>query len=220
MTNNIKNIEVFMKRFLCCLLFGILFIPISLLAQQQAQVFEGGRIIPIEGEPISEGILVVEEGKISAIGEQGTVSIPDGAQRHDVSGKVIMPGLVDSHSHIGSGDGGDRSSALHPDTRILDSIDPRSDTFKKALAGGITTVNVMPGSGHLMSGQTAYLKLRDANTIEDMLFVDDPLNEIAGGLKMANGTNPIGDSPFPGTRAKSAAMVRDLFIQAQEYSCA
>jgi imidazolonepropionase-like amidohydrolase len=124
---------------------------------------------------------------------------------------------VDSHSHIGSGDGGDRSSALHPDTRILDSIDPRSDTFKKALAGGITTVNVMPGSGHLMSGRTVYLKLRDATTIEDMLFVDDPVNEIAGGLKMANGTNPIGEGPFPGTRAKSAAMVRDLFIEAQEY---
>ncbi|MGK7371008.1 MAG: amidohydrolase family protein, partial [Candidatus Halalkalibacterium sp. M3_1C_030] len=100
---------------------------------------------------------------------------------------------------------------------ILDAIDPRSDTFKKALAGGITSVNVMPGSGHLMSGQTVYLKLREANIIEDMLFVDDPANEITGGIKMANGTNPLGEGSFPGTRAKSAAMVRDLFIKAQEY---
>ncbi len=205
-----------MKRVLSILSFILLF-PMLALTQQQPQVLEGAKIIPIEGEPISEGVLVVEQGKITDLGTRETVSIPENAQTHDVSGKVIMPGLVDSHSHIGSGDGGDRSSALHPDTRILDSIDPRSDTFKKALAGGITTVNVMPGSGHLMSGRTVYLKLRDANTIEDMLFVDDPVNEIAGGLKMANGTNPIGDSPFPGTRAKSAAMVRNLFIEAQEY---
>ncbi|MCG8374326.1 MAG: amidohydrolase family protein, partial [Balneolales bacterium] len=129
----------------------------------------------------------------------------------------IMPGLVDTHSHIGEGDGGDRSSTLHPDVRIMDAIDPRSDTFKKALAGGITTVNVMPGSGRLISGQTVYLKLRPANTIEDMLLVVDEENNIFGGLKMANGTNPIGSAPFSGTRAKSAAMVRALFVKAQEY---
>jgi imidazolonepropionase-like amidohydrolase len=87
----------------------------------------------------------------------------------------------------------------------------------KALSGGITTVNVMPGSGHLMSGQTAYLKLRSANTINDMLFCKDPLNDICGGMKMANGTNSIREKPFPGTRAKSAAMVRQLFVKAQEY---
>jgi len=205
-----------MKRhFLLTLLFAFA-LPALLLAQQP-QVFTGAKIIPINDEPIDNGVMVIQDGKIQAIGAQGEVDIPSNAKEHDVSGKVIMPGLVDSHSHIGSGDGGDRSSALHPDVRILDSIDPRSDTFKKALAGGITTVNVMPGSGHLMSGQTVYLKLRNANTIEDMLFVDDPSEEIAGGLKMANGTNPIGDGPFPGTRAKSASMVRELFIKAQNY---
>ena len=52
---------------------------------------------------------------------------------------------------------------MQPDVRILDALDPRADSFERARAGGITTVNVMPGSGHLMSGQTAYLKLRGAN---------------------------------------------------------
>ena len=75
----------------------------------------------------------------------------------------------------------------------------------------------MPGSGHLMSGQTVYLKLRPAPTIEGMLFVGDPLNDIAGGMKMANGTNPIGEKPFPGTRAKSAALARALFVKAIDY---
>ncbi len=197
--------------------FSLLLLPTGLSAQEQAQVFTGAKIIPISGDAIDNGVLVVENGKILTLGAREEIEIPSGAQTHDVSGKVIMPGLVDSHSHIGEGDGGDRSSALHPDVRILDAIDPGSDTFKKALAGGITSVNVMPGSGHLMSGRTVYLKLRKANTIEDMLFVDDPRKQVAGGLKMANGTNPIGGAPFPGTRAKSAAMVRKLFIKAQEY---
>jgi imidazolonepropionase-like amidohydrolase len=206
-----------MKRSFIYFLFFVLLLPMAAIAQESVQVFKGAKIIPIAGEEIESGVLVIEDGKISAVGSEEDVDIPSNATIVDAGGKVIMPGLVDTHSHIGEGDGGDRSSALHPDVRILDAIDPRSDTFKKALAGGITSVNVMPGSGHLMSGQTVYLKLRDTNIIEDMLFTDDPETEVTGGLKMANGTNPLGEGAFPGTRAKSAAMVRDLFIKAQEY---
>jgi imidazolonepropionase-like amidohydrolase len=206
-----------MKRLLLLSISLAILCPALLMAQSQPQAFTGAKIIPISGEPIENGTMIVQDGKIEAVGPSDEIDIPGNAETHDASGKVIMPGLVDSHSHIGSGDGGDGSSALHPDVRILDSIDPRSDTFKKALAGGITTVNVMPGSGHLMSGRTVYLKLRKADQIEDMLFVDDPTEEIAGGLKMANGTNPLGSGPFPGTRAKSAAMVRNLFLDAQNY---
>lgn len=194
----------------------VLFIGMNGFSQSKPQVFKGAQIIPISGEPINNGVLVVEDGKITAVGNENT-RIPRNADVHDVSGKVIMPGLVDTHSHIGEGDGGDRSSAMHPDVRIMDAIDPRSDTFYKARAGGITSVNIMPGSGHLMSGQTVYLKLREANTIEDMLIYLDDEKTIYGGLKMANGTNPLGGSGFPGTRAKSAAMVRELFVKAQEY---
>jgi imidazolonepropionase-like amidohydrolase len=206
-----------MKRSFIYFFFFALLLPFASAAQDDIQAFKGAKIIPIAGDEIESGVLVIENGKISAVGREGSFDIPSNAKVIDVKGKVIMPGLVDPHSHIGEGDGGDRSSALHPDVRILDAIDPRSDTFKKALAGGITSVNVLPGSGHLMSGQTLYLKLRKANIIEDMLFVDDPVNEVAGGIKMANGTNPLGEGSFPGTRAKSAAMVRDLFIKAQDY---
>lgn len=186
-------------------------------AQERPLAFTGAEILPVSGDPIEEGVLIVQDGKIMAVGAVGEVTIPDNAEVRDVSGSVIMPGLVDSHSHIGQGDGGDRSSALHPDVRIMDTIRPDSDTFKKAIAGGITTVNVMPGSGHLMSGQTVYLKLRPANTIEDMLLYVDEEKTIYGGLKMANGTNSLRNPPFPGTRGKSAAMVRSLYIKAQEY---
>lgn len=186
-------------------------------AQEKPLAFTGAEIVPVSGEPIADGVLIVQNGKILAVGAAGEVDIPRDAEVRDASGYVIMPGLVDSHSHIGQGDGGDRSSALHPDVRIMDTIRPDSDTFKKAIAGGITTVNVMPGSGHLMSGQTVYLKLRPANTIEDMLLYVDEEQTIYGGLKMANGTNSLRNPPFPGTRGKSAAMVRSLYIKAQEY---
>ena len=186
-------------------------------AQDDPHVFRGARLLPIAGEPIDNGVLVVQGGRIVGVGGPDT-STPRGAVEHDVSGKVLMPGLVDTHSHVGSVSGGDRSAPLHPDVRNLDSIDVASDSIWRARAGGITTLNIMSGSGHLMSGQTAYVKLRDgARTIEDWLYCDDPLTGICGGLKMANGTNSIGQPPFPGTRAKSAALVRNLYHEAVEY---
>jgi imidazolonepropionase-like amidohydrolase len=144
------------------------------------------------------------------------VEIPAGAEVHDLAGRVLMPGLVDTHSHIGGGSGGDRSAPIQPEVRILDSIDVRNPGLQRAQAGGITTVNVMPGSGHLMSGQTIYLKLRDRDTIEQ-LEIRDAEGRPAGGMKMANGTNSRGEPPFPGTRAKSAALVREAFVEALAY---
>jgi len=105
---------------------------------------------------------------------------------------------------------------MQPDLRTLDSIDVRDPSLKRALAGGITTANIMPGSGLLISGQTLYLKLRAGNRIEDLL-VTNKTGKVAGGLKMANGTNSRGEPPFPGSRGKSAALVREKFIAAQEY---
>jgi imidazolonepropionase-like amidohydrolase len=186
-------------------------------AQERLHLLLGATIYPIEGAPIQRGMILFQHGKILNLGPEGSFPIPSDALTVDMAGKVILPGLVDTHSHVGGGSGGDRSSPLHPDVRILDAIDVRNDTFKKVIAGGITTVNVMPGSGHLMSGQTAYLKMRPARTIDGMLFCSDPTNGICGGMKMANGTNSIGERPFPGTRAKSAALVRQLFLRAQDY---
>ena len=189
---------------------------VSLFAQSTPVAFSGARIIPIAGPEIADGILVVQNGKILTVGPAASTAIPEGAERQDLHGKVIMPGLVDSHSHIGGPEGGDSSAPIQPDVRILDDVNPRSSSIQKAQAGGITTANVMPGSGHLLSGQTLYLKLRDGNTIDELL-IHTPDGRIAGGMKMANGTNSIRASPFPGTRGKSAALVREQFIKAQEY---
>ncbi len=201
------------KRFLfaCCLLYTTL-----VTAQDKPIAFTGALIYPITGPAIQGGVLVVHKGKIVSVGVAGS-NIPAGAEVVDATGKVIMPGLVDTHSHLGGPQGGDASAALNPDARAMDAVNPTSDGFKKALAGGITTINVMPGSGHLMSGQTIYIKMREGKIIEDLLITNE--KGLYGGLKMANGTNPMRTTPgaFPGTRAKSAAMVRELFIKAQEY---
>jgi imidazolonepropionase-like amidohydrolase len=183
-------------------------------AQDRAIAFTGARILTMAGEAVEDGTLVIRDGKILAVG--ANVAIPADAERRDAKGRVIMPGIVDTHSHIGQVAGADGSGPIQPDVRAMDSIDPMSSTIAKARAGGVTTANIMPGSGHLMSGQTFYMKLRKGRTIEDIAFqIKD--GAALGGMKMANGTNPMGGSGFPGTRAKSAALVREVLTEAKAY---
>ena len=179
--------------------------------------YVGAHIIPVTAPEIEDGVLLVKGETIAAVGKRGEVVIPEDAEVIDLKGKVLFPGLVCTHSHIGKLQGGDGSSPIPPGVRVLDSIDVLDSTFEKARAGGITMANLMSGSGHLLSGQTAYLKLRDGKTIED-LAVRNEDGSMAGGIKMANGTNSIrGSGGSPGTRGKSAALVRAQFIKAQRY---
>lgn len=204
---------------LCALLCAVAAAALSAAAQERPQAYSGATLIPINGPSIEDGVIVIHHGKIVSVGARPAVRIPADAEVHDLSGKIIMPGLVDTHSHIGGGAGGDNSAPIQPDVRILDSINVRSSSLQRARSGGITTVNVMPGSSLLSSGQTLYLKLRDGKVIEDLL-IRDAQGQVMGGLKMANGTNPLRpntNGPFPGTRAKSAALVREQFLKAQDY---
>lgn len=185
-------------------------------ASDEIHAFVGAHLIPVSGPEIPDGTLVIAGPRIRAVGPSHRVRVPRGATVHDASGLVIMPGLVDTHSHVGGVAGGDASGPLHPEVRVLDSIDVRDPGFERARAGGVTLANLMSGSGHLMSGQTVYLKLRDANTLEEMAVRGND-GEILGGMKMANGTNSQRDPPFPGTRAKSAALVREAFHAALAY---
>ncbi|HMW02124.1 MAG TPA: amidohydrolase, partial [Acidobacteriota bacterium] len=90
---------------------AVLFLNVTARAQEKPHAFVGAEIIPITGAPISNGVLVVHKGKIVAVGPAKTTQIPADAERHEVSGKVLMPGLVDSHSHIGGPGGGDGEDA-------------------------------------------------------------------------------------------------------------
>ena len=207
-----------MKRILLCAA-AVAIAASSMLAQERPTAIINARIIPIVGTPIESGILLIQNGKITAVGDARTVRLSSDVQIIDAAGKVVMPGLIDSHSHIGEPSGGDGSSPIQPDARVLDSLNARAASLQRAQSGGITTANVMPGSGHLDSGQTLYLKLRDGAVKVDDLLIYDKDGKYTGGIKFANGTNSIrpGGGNFPGTRAKSAALIREQFVKARDY---
>jgi len=138
--------------FLSMLVFAALFVE----AQQRPQAYVGRRY-PNKWPCDSRWSVNHQRKEDRCRWRTIAVKIPEEAEIHDASGKVIMPGIIDTHSHIGV-DRRDGSGPIQPDVRILDSINPRDTGFKRALAGGITTVNVMPGSGHLSSGQTLFLR--------------------------------------------------------------
>ena len=155
--------------FLQCFLLMLCLLISASTSAADVQAFVGARIVPVSSEVIEEGTLLVRDGKIEQVGPVKDVIIPDGAVRIDVTGKTIIPGLICTHSHIGWGGGGDSSEPIQPECHTLDSVDVRSASFMRARAGGLTLVNQMPGSGHLISGRTTYLKLRDGGTVEDLL---------------------------------------------------
>jgi imidazolonepropionase-like amidohydrolase len=195
-------------------------------AQPEPVVFSVGRLYPVSGPPIDKAVLVVQNGKIIAVGKQGGFVMPKEADVfHNLPDAVIVPGFVDTHSHIGiwprpnvpaHSDGNEMSGPVQPALRAIDAILPDDPGIRMAVAGGITTANIMPGSGNVIGGQTVYVKLR-GQTIDQMRIKDD---KTLGGLKMANGENPKnygkrGQAPF--TRMKIAALQREQFIKAREY---
>ena len=194
---------------------------------EEIVVLHGVRILPVSGPAIEKGVIVIAKGKILAIGKETEVPLPAGAKLRDLTGKTIIPGLVDTHSHIGiwprphvpaNQDGNEGSGAIQSGLRAIDAIYPDDPGIHMAVTGGITTANIMPGSGNAIGGQTLYVKLR-GKTVEEMRI---PNTKVVGGLKMANGENPkrfnfeSRKSP-PGTRMKLAAMQREQFVKAREY---
>jgi len=192
-------------------------------AGQTTLAIRGAKLYPVSGPPIEHAVLLVANGKVVAVGEEGKLKIPRGATVEDAAGKVVIPGIVDSHSHIGiianpmasdSGDANESSGPIEPGLRALDAIDPADPNIRLATAGGVTTANIMPGSGNVMGGQTAYVKLR-GNTIEQMLIPGT-----IGGMKMANGENPKhygAKDKAPMTRMEEAALARGIYEKAAQY---
>jgi imidazolonepropionase-like amidohydrolase len=188
--------------------------------------FRGATLLPADGPKIDNGVLVLHKGKIVAVGGPDT-PIPADAKILDATGKTIIPGLVDTHSHIGiyarpgvpaHSDGNEASGAVQPALRAEDAIYPDDPGIRMAVAGGVTTANIMPGSGNVIGGQTLYVKLR-GTTIEAMRIKG---GKVLGGLKMANGENPKNfnfgrNKTPPSTRMKLAALQREQFVKAREY---
>jgi imidazolonepropionase-like amidohydrolase len=181
----------------------------------------GGRVIPIEGAPFEDGVILIEDGKIGALGRD--VRVPDGMDRVDATGKVLLPGLVDAHVHLGvheeaegwaGQDANEATDPVTPQVRALDGINPADLGFQDAIAGGVLTVNVNPGSGNPIGGQTVAVRCA-GRTVDEMLL------RSPSGLKSALGENPkrvFGErKEFPSTRLGTAAVIRDAFVKAANY---
>lgn len=196
-------------------------------ADEPARVYRGATVMTASGDDVAGADLVVSGGKITAVGKTGDVKVPEGAEVVDVTGKVIVPGLVDTHSHIGiyprpaieaHQDGNEGTGATQPGLRAVDAIYPDDPGIRMARAGGVTTANIMPGSANAIGGQTLYVKLRPSRTIDGLMVTP---GKPEGGLKMANGENPKraygSKNQPPGTRMKVAAMQREQFAKARDY---
>jgi imidazolonepropionase-like amidohydrolase len=186
----------------------------------------GGYVVPVDGEPIEGGTVLLDDGVIVAVGADADVDIPDDAEIVDASGTWVLPGFVEAHGHVGvfeEGDGwagNDVNEMTDPNgarLRALDAINPDDEGFRDALAGGVTTVVVKPGSGNPIGGQTVAVKSW-GRTADDML-VRQPAS-----VKSALGENPkrvYGEKDkLPSTRLGVAAVIRDAFVKAQDYRAA
>ena len=181
----------------------------------------GGRVIPVAGAPFEDGVVLIADGRIEAAGRD--VRVPDGVERVEAAGKVVLPGLVDAHVHLGvheEGDGwagqdtNELTDPVTPHVRALDAINPADLGFADAVAGGVLTVNVNPGSGNPIGGQTA--AVRSAGRSVDEMVLRAP-----SGMKSALGENPkrvYGErKQFPSTRLGTAAAIRDALVKTANY---
>jgi imidazolonepropionase-like amidohydrolase len=182
----------------------------------------GGRIVPIEGKPIEGGVLLIEDGRITAVGGPD-LAVPPGAEVVDASGKWVLPGFVEAHGHLGVHEegegwaGSDVNEMTDPVTaqvRALDAINPDEQGWRDAVGGGVLAVNVNPGSGNPIGGQTVALKCW-GRTVDEMLLREP------SGMKSALGENPkrvYGDKKqTPATRLGTAAVIRAALAEAQHY---
>lgn len=179
-------------------------------------------IVPVVGDPIENGTVLVQNGTIAAVG--AAVSIPEGVRTVDASGKWVLPGFIESHGHVGiheeaNGPAGDDTNEMTtPNTaavRAIDAINIDDEGFRDALSGGVTSIVVKPGSGNPIGGQTVAIKSWGGRTIDEQVLRE------AVSVKSALGENPKrvygGKNVTPSTRLGVAMIIREAFVEAQNY---
>lgn len=178
-------------------------------------------MLTMEGPEYRPGTILVEDGRIVALGAD--LAIPPEARVLDARGLCVLPGLVEAHCHLGLAEEGVRfegddvnevSDPVTPQLRALDGINPRDEGFRDALAGGVTTVFVTPGSANVIGGQGAVLKT--CGLVVDRMVVREP-----AGMKIAFGENPKWNYGWrkkaPVTRMATAALLRQELARAADY---
>ena len=193
--------------------------PGVLTVIRHATVFDG------DGRRWNDGTVIFSDGVVRAVGGPGLPS-PAGALEIDGTGKWVTPGVIDVHSHLGdypspgvegNSDGNEATSPVRPEVWAEHSVWPQDPGFSRALMnGGVTTLQILPGSANLFGGRSVTLKNVPARTAQGMKFPGAPY-----GLKMACGENPKrvygSKGNMPQTRMGNIAMARQTWIKAVEY---
>jgi imidazolonepropionase-like amidohydrolase len=182
----------------------------------------GGFVVPVEGEPIEGGTVVITDGTITAVAGPDFTP-PAGATRVDATGKWVLPGFIDAHTHLGAREEGEGwaghdtnelTGPVQAHVRVLDAINPADEGFRDALAGGVLAAGITPGSGNPIGGQTVAVRCWG-------LTVDDMVLRSPAGMKSALGENPkrvLGERRVnPSSRLGTAAAIRSALVDAAAY---
>ena len=179
-------------------------------------------VLTATDKEIAHGDVLMQGGKITAVGTH--LAAPAGGVVVDGKGKFVTPGIIDIHSHLGvypspsneaTSDGNEATRPTTPDVRSENSVWPEDPGFTRALAGGVTAMQILPGSANLIGGRSVVLKNVPAITTQAMKFPGAPYD-----LKMACGENPkrvYGDKGGPQTMMGNVAGYREAFEKAREY---
>jgi len=184
-------------------------------------LIKNGKVYTMEGKILERASILIQDGKIKKIAEE--IEAPSDVEIIDAEGKLVMPGFIDAHCHLGlwedsigfeGDDGNEMTDPVTPHLRAIDGINPMDVTFKEALEGGVTCVGTGPGSANVIGGQFVAIKTY-GDRIDDMI-VKDPL-----AMKCAFGENPKrvynDKKQSPSTRMATAAILRESLMKAKEY---
>jgi imidazolonepropionase-like amidohydrolase len=189
------------------------------LPQQQPLVIQHANVVTVTNGTILNGSILIRDGKIAQIGE--SLLIPDGAKVIDATGRYVTPGLIDCHSHIATDAINEGSVPISSMVGIEDVLDPDDIAIYRALAGGVTTANVLHGSANPIGGKCQVIKLRWGSPAAELVFEGAP-----PGIKFALGENPKRSNVQPSgrfialhptTRMGVNDMIRQAFLDAKQY---
>ncbi|MGA7414562.1 MAG: amidohydrolase [Bryobacteraceae bacterium] len=203
----------------------LLLVGLAASAPAQSILIKNATVLTVAKGTIQNGSVLIQNGKIAAAGKN--ISAPAGATVVDATGKFLMPGLIDCHSHTAvEGSVNEGSVSDSSMVNIVDVINPYDINIYRALAGGLTVSNVLHGSANAIGGQTVVIKLRWGKTAKELIF-----EGAKPGIKFALGENPkrqgyppdffsggaAQERRYPGTRLGVEDEIREDFVQAKIY---